>query len=297
MYPFLSSYETLALRHFNLDAIHSGLREDSLRHELKPALGSFGYIKTVVNKHSNTPQFAHPVVINKDGEWECYVDMRGSVAQTSASGEFKVKDSREYNFRALRGALEHAWQMDEVRDQLRVASDVPIEIYTRNISETLTQRLGLDPEHQAQLAVLAGFFYLGLFESSTDEKLYQKNLAIVARVTRVPASRILEWFPEPMDFENLEQFCYKAQEYIQTPRLKALNPPFMFAIFGNGWFTQNGNEVLCAALEFPPLWIACCYYAVDERAMRNSRIGKLLQRVSKGGQDRLFQRAVSTLIN
>jgi len=246
------------------------------------------------DKMSETPSFAHPVKL----EHAIVIDCRGLIANTDSMGGFRIKDQGEVDFRTIRAGIEHYWGMEEDnKDDLVTCSDLPLDIYTKYFSEGLTHRLGLDPETQGKLSVLAGLYYLSLCEEQMNDKTWQRNVAIVSRVTRVTASRIVEWFPEQLNFRTLEELTqYISGDALNNPRLRSVNPALIFGILGQGWFTQHGSEVMCAAIEFPPIWMACVFFAVDNRALRNSRISKLIQRSAKDGADELYRRALLSII-
>ena len=294
MYPYNNSYEALALRSYALDKIIKELRLASANGEVQNAdVPNMGMVRTLVDKKSNVPTFGHPIII----EDMVYIDVRSLVSVVSADGDYRIKDRGEYNFRVLRAALELYWSNDEdFKDSLVSASDLPLELYTKWFSEGITQRLGLDPETQAKLAVIAGFFYLNTVEGTINEVMWQRNIAMVSRVTRVPAQRVIEWFPNQLSFSSIEELTMYIREELNNPRLVKFDPALLFGILTTGWFTQHGSEVMGAALEIPAVWIACVYHAVGDRNLRKSRVGQLLQRIDKGDRTQLFQRSILSLL-
>jgi hypothetical protein len=294
MYPYNNPYEALALRSYSLDKIIQELRLADANGEVHRAdRDNMRFVRTLIDKKSNVPTFGHPIIIGD----VVYIDARSLVAATSSTGEYRIKDQGEYNFRVLRAALEFNWSYDEdFKDALVSASDLPLELYCKWFSEGITHRLGLDPETQAKLAVLAGFFYLGCVEAEQNEKVWHRNVAMVARVTRVPAQRILEWFPTQLQFNSIEELTMYISNHLDNPRLGKMNPALLFGILSSGWYTQHGSEVMGVALEMPVTWIACIFHAVGDRNLRKSRIGQLLQRVDKGDRSELFQRSILSLL-
>lgn len=294
MYPYNNPYEALALRSYSLDKIIKELRLADANGEVQRAeLDNMRFVRTLVDKKSSVPIFGHPIIIGD----MVYVDVRSLVSATSADGEFRIKDKGEYNFRVLRAALELQWSMDEdFKDELISASDLPLELYTKWFSEGITHRLGLDPETQAKLAVIAGFFFLGCVEGEHNEKIWHRNIAMVARVTRVPAQRILEWFPTQLKFNSIEALTHYIADELDNPRLVKMDPALLFGILTSGWYTQHGSEVMGVALEMPVTWTACIFHAIGDRSLRKSRIGVLLQRVDKGDRSELFQRSILSLL-
>lgn len=291
MYPYINPYETLTLRQFNIDKIVSGLRVANAEGQTTHAdVKGFSHVTTLFDKHSDVPTFGHPIIV--DGQ--VFVDVRGIVG-VSPDRQVRVKDKAEYQFRVLRAALELEWNKDEdFRDQLVSISDLPLEIYTKWFSEGITRRLGLGPETQAKLTAVAGFYYLQCVEGEVNERVWQRNVAIVARVTRIPAARLVEMFPEPLSFHSMTELTMYISEHLDDPRLGKMNNTLLYGILANGWYTQHGNEVMGVALEMPITWIACVYHAVGDRALRNSTIGRLLQR-TKTDQSQ-FQRAILSLL-
>jgi len=293
MYPYSNPYEALALRSYSIDKIVKELRIAKVNGQVHNAdYKGFNFVRTLIDKKSDVPVFAHSII----SEDEVYIDARSLIGTVSAGGEYRIKDKGEYNFRVLRAGLELHWNRDaDFRDNLISISDLPLELYTKWFSEGITQRLGLDPETQAKLAVLAGIFYLGCAEPEMNDRAWQRSVAMVSRVTRVPAQRVIEWFPEPLSFHSVEELTMFMRSGLDNPRLGKMEPGLLFNILANGWFTHHGNEVMGTAIEMPVTWIACVYHAVGDRMLRNSRVGKLLQRVSKGDSASDFQRAILSL--
>ena len=293
MYPYSNPYEALALRSYSIDKIVKELRLANVNGQVHSAdIENFGFVRTLIDKKSDVPVFGHSVIFDET----VYVDVRNLIGSVSANGEYRIKDRNEYNFRVLRAALEVSWSNDvDFRDNLISVSDLPLELYTKWFSEGITQRLGLDPETQAKLAVVAGIYYLGCVESEMNDKQWQRAVAMVARVTRIPAQRIVEWFPEPLSFHSVEELTMYLSQHLDNPRLGKMDSGLLYSILANGWFTHHGSEVMGTALEMPVTWIACVYHAVGDRALRNSRIGKLLQRVAKGDSGQQFQRTILSL--
>lgn len=294
MYPYNNPYEALVLRSYSTDKIVKELRIAGAQGQLRNAESKgLGFIKTLIDKNSEVPVFGHTVIF----EDTAYIDVRGLISVTSSNGDYRIKDKAEYDFRVLRAALELSWNNDDdFRDNLLSISDLPLEIYTKWFSEGIAHRLGVDPETQAKLAIVAGMFYLGCIESEVNDKVWQRNVAIVSRATRVPAQRLLEWFPEQLHFSSVDELAMYIAQHLDNPRLAKMNSGLIYSILANGWFTQHGSEVMGVALEMPCTWIACIYHAVDSRALRNSRIGKLLQRSAKGDSAQQFQRAILSLL-
>tara|TARA_B100001057_G_scaffold463613_1_gene517787 strand:+ start:28831 stop:29712 length:882 start_codon:yes stop_codon:yes gene_type:complete len=292
MYPYQNSYEAIALRSYAVDKIISGLRLAKADRQLAGAeTEGFGHVLTVVDKHSDLPFFAHPIVDGGD----VYVDVRPLISVVSQHGDYRVKERAEYNFRVLRAAMELRWaESEDYRDQLTSISDLPLELYCKWFSENITRRLGLDAETQAILAGVAGFFYLSCVEKEMNDRVWQRNVAIVARVTRIPAGRLTQMFPDPISFQSLDELAMYMANEMDNPRLGKMNVGLLFSILTPGWFTHHGPEVMGVALEMPVTWMACVYHAVGDRALRNSNIGRLLQRTKADPAQ--YQRAILSLL-
>lgn len=298
MYPLEQSRESLALRVQVTHKIVQGLRVDQTRDldngndTVTWDLRTGGHklnMPMLVDKRSDTPAFFHPIKVDHN----LISDARDLVS-FGPDGNMRVRDHRELYFRTLRAALEQHWiQSDDNKEDFLIASDIPMDLYCKNFSESIARTLGLDPEVQAKLAAGAAYFYISLFGIREFETKHHQR---VARVTRIPIERLMEWYPGIHGFDSLHNLCQYLVEVIDNPRLQKLSPAQLFNMMGNGWVGAAPVEVSTAALEYPPLWIAMIIVAADDRALRNSRVGKLVNRLPRDKDPRDFIRTIVSYI-
>jgi hypothetical protein len=98
---------------------------------------------------------------------------------------------------------------------------------------------------------------------------------------------------------SITHLCDVAGEVCQSIQLNELkkNVGLFIAAMGAGWFGVNNKEVLAAALEHPPTWIAICHTALTDRSYRNTTIARIVERHSKGNIDQLFTNSLDKLLS
>ena len=247
------------------------------------------------NYRDAVPAFVHPLefdgMISNEKRKMLAVDVRQFGSWSRSQNQFVVRNTMEAKFALLRLQLNRVW-LDESPTYLRNISALPMKVYANWISESITRRFALEPLGQMRLTILAAIMYNSLFtdaaELSEDEKM--KTSGAMARELNIKQTDILEVMDQYSVLTSLKQFCNVAADAAQAIQLKELedNVGLFIAAMGGGWFGVNHKEIIAAALEHPPTWIAICATAASDRSYRNTNISRIVERQGSRGLDQNF---------
>lgn len=240
---------------------------------------------------ANIPPFAHPYPLRtKTGELsQVVIDVRPYTKAKDAYGDWAVRVPYEYNFMIIQAVLEYIW-VTEAQTHLQSLSKLPVKLYARWIADNLARRLGLDPETQVTVAIIAAAFYLELFvdgEFTPVEK--NRNIAIISTAVMASAQlveRTLSQLEGPID--TLDGLVAAIKDITGSARLEGLNVPILLTATTGVWYGNHGRELAGIALEHPPTWIAMLLAAATERGYRQSGLAKLFYRTESKDVEQLL---------
>lgn len=290
-------YATLPCAGYQLDGITKAIKLAKIGGGVIPLELSDG---TVINRcylvtpaSKEVPPFAHPIEIHEqlpNGYNTFYTvsDARGFMRMDSL-GKFKVTARNEYDFMVMRTYLQKLWVNDHPTDILNCGS-IQLSAFTRWVSESIAQRLGLEPVAQMRTTVIAGIYYLSLFKKDAEDirENMLKMATQVSKATYVPVDKVLEITDVLEPMTCLRDFCDQLAKQGQTIRLEKMNPALLYGILCGGWFGANAREVVAVALEHPPTWAALVYMALTDRSYRNCAIARYVEALNKGDAGRTF---------
>jgi hypothetical protein len=292
--------------------------EDELEKALR--LNAFQTKKVLLNEHSEPvtlhlleggnsfadviPFFNHPFAIksvnkNEAGEYtlEFVVDLRNFGKWYSPNQQFIVRNKPEFSWNVKRALLNHVW-LTQRPAILRDISVIPAAVYASLISEAVSKRFALDAGEQAIIAVLAAFFYYGLFTDDVeyDEVETNKIVGAIARATMLPASKVFDIVDGLKVMDSLENFCTVCQEKTGSIALSSFGIGILIAITSGNWFGTNARENLATALEHPPTWIMIVAASLDETTFKRSVLSKISTRYDKKGAADNFIKSINVLL-
>ncbi len=283
---FNHTYETTACSSYVLRDIRTSPIRAKINGEMKKVTTSKGLpLKDVflVSPYSKAiPPFHHPVLVEPEsGKPFIVVDQRPN-AVVSRDGTTKVSQTSGYDFLNLRAALEWLW-MNGYYDDLSLLGAIPHRAYARLVSENLTRRLGLTADVQQKLAALSGYYYQCLFKpSAVVNEDTQLSMAVRNRnYQAIPVEVTLPLIQQLPILTDLDSFCEAVIQTIPNPRLTKLNPAFMISISAGVWFGNAAKEVVAAALEYPPAFLAMVFTALNDRTMHGAQFSKLIDQIAK----------------
>jgi hypothetical protein len=304
---FKFPYETTPCAAYNLADIRKALQHAMIEGQLSPAHTLKGnavdgvlavppYVKSV-------PTFAHPVSFDYHGKESLVIDTRAFVSQ-KMSGETRVTDPTSYQFLVLRGALTALWSSGSVSD-LAQLGDFPVKVFSRLLAEGIVRRLGLTPGDQMRLMALAGYWHLCQYidgaqiHQDTGIKLAGK----VARATAISVEKVLEVMDLLAAGDNtypvigsIEAFIVAAKDVVQSSRMEMLNLGLIYGSVGGVWFGANAREIVAVALEYPPVFLAMMYMALNDRTFHAAMFTKLVEQSKRGDVGDDFVKRVTKLL-
>lgn len=253
------------------------------------------------------PFFRHPILVTNpfgdaDGQAQALaVDVRDFGRWNSPTQSFLMRDGVSYAFHMRRAILNQIW-LDGRVETLRDLSTLPALTYTALVSECVGRRFGLDPAEQATIAVLAAFFYYGLF--TNQDQYHESELPFlykkIAELTRVPMANVeailtTDGHSVPVA-HNLDAFCQLVRERVQNVALENFNVGVLLMVTTGNWFGSNSREVLGVSLEHIPTWITVVAASLSSATYKRSTLAKIAQRFAKHSADTNLLRSLEVLL-
>lgn len=295
---FSSSYNTTVTDGFKVKKLTEKLEDAK-------AMGALTYIgdrMCVQSVQGGTPvsdsidQFHHPLFVGTADSGVSVFDARPYGNVDKMQGNFHIRNAPEYDLLAMRAKLDYIWNTKPV-DKILTVHELPMKLYAAWISETIGHKYTLDAEEQLRLAVLAGWYYLGLFTNETkpDEQTRQRMVGTIARVVNAKADEVFDITDKFDILPNMHEFCKATYPVTGSVRLKEFNFGVMLTLFGGTWFGSDRAELCGVAFEHPPTWISMIYACFVSRTFKNTRIERLAQAKTSGSTGAEFMRSVAKL--
>lgn len=308
---YRTAYDTTIGNQALTEKITDAIQEMNIRvngHYPSPESRAIGYtddelVTKMLYDAKNTvavPFFAHPILFKQklSGTEQSYLfgDARAFAGVNPTTGVISIRNSSEYDLLRARTIMNTVWLLRNPA-YLKDISFVPCAMYASLIADNVARRYALDPKDQMQMAIIAAVFYYTLFsdDDKFDEQVKLKMVPAIVKATRAPSAMILDILDRIAPMSNIHDFCSNCVSILENPRLQEFNAGVLVTVVGNTWFGTNAREILAAALEHPPTWVALCYVAFTERTFKKSGIATIALRFmgSKGETD--FTRAFTSL--
>lgn len=245
-------------------------------------------------------QFAHPLAFERGGKTQIAIDTRPFTRLDRDGHTVHTSAPSDRAFAILRGRLTQAWTQHRYAD-MAVLGDIAPTVFFRLLSEGIVRRLGLSPMDQQGLVVLACYFYFGQFEQRTElterdvlkfaQRISRLSAINVERVLQVLDGLIVETDDGPKTYpvlQNLDAFVKACQKTSSNPRMQTLNTGLLMASVVGGWYGPAAREVMAIGLEYPPIWIALVYTALQDRSFNGAQFTKLVQQCDKRDMGKQF---------
>ncbi|WP_144106694.1 hypothetical protein [Paraburkholderia sp. BCC1886] len=298
MKPFLTAYDTTVCGGYVLDKLETALKTTYIHGDYKRDNGSnIIEIEGMGTTALTVPQFAHPFLLDMNGEKLLAIDVRPFGSYDRMKGAYALRNGVEYALLHRRAQLNDIWINDNPA-LLRDVSPVAMTVFASWISESVSRRFALDPREQLSLSILSAFHYLSLFtdEAVLDDTLRTKMATQISRGMRIGAEDVFAILDEQSAPSNgIEDFCGTAAEATKSVRLEKFNPGVLISILKGSWFGVNAEEMLAASTEHPPTWLALLMAAHTERTYKNSGLARLVERQAHKDANKQFLRAVLNL--
>lgn len=289
-----NSFDSKVNREFRLTTV---LLEIKKSHLVNTPHSEGSDIIFVTDADTEVSSFQHPIY-DADAD-VVYLDVRG-YSILDRNGAFRLKGDLDSDLLLLRGKLELAW-MHATANDLFTALGYSNEVFVRWLSETITQQFSLNPAQDTQLKVLIALYNIGQYYNNITEpalitryyRLISQQYYIDMQTVEEIASRLTQTFPR-----DLSEFIAAIKEANISTRLSGLNEVSMYNMLGGAWFfTANPGAVVGLALEYPPAFAAMVAMAVNFRVFKKTKIGGVVERMSRRDAHTNYIRALKHLFD
>lgn len=240
-------------------------------------------ILTLVPGHAEVPLFAHPISFTTVHKTTVTVADVRSFTRLTRDNQVVISSPLDYQFTVLRAVLSHRWLDDLNYRDLANLGVIPMRIFSQWLTNVITTRLGLNPDIQIRVAVIAAYYYQCLFikddKGVIDEREKQKIALLIARATFADVKNVFDIIDNVGTITNVTELVHALVTHSNSMRFENFNLEFLYTVLNGSWFGANSKEVLAAALEHPPTWIALSWVCLTERGYKNTKIGQILYNV------------------
>jgi hypothetical protein len=263
-------------------------------------------ITTLTDAETSIPPLVFPIFVDIPGpssrRSESYVlaDVRPYLAsnQLDTGNGLSVRQKDNYNFFSVLALLTATWMKPSKRAGFKFLGTAPMSVYSKLMANALENRFGLEPSETIRIQIIAAAFYSRLFDERNtiiDSEMVQVSKAI-ASATRAPSEMIWEVLEQLGEMRNIDDLVVNIKKVVDTPRLSNLNLGTLVVSLNSMWYGPFGRELIIAALEHPPTWVAILYAAFTDRTMNNSGVAKsaMNYKGSRGEND--FCRTMKVLV-
>jgi len=236
-------------------------------------------IDRVKNKEiEEIPALLFPKVMLLDEEERVVVDMRYYLGVSTGLQDRKVLNKNEYEFAKYWASFQYRW-ISENPTNLRVISPVALATYANWLSDSIIKRLTLDPRESIPVRVVCAYYYVHQFQDEDLDAQTKNNMfRMISRALNLPVDLVIELLDNSHAIHSLDDFCEALQTIVGSVRLQKLTPGFLLALVQGSWFGVNAREIVAAALEHPPTWLALMCVALNNRIYKSTAIMKAIER-------------------
>lgn len=245
--------------------------------------------------------FAFPIVIKHPADYTKRVlvvgDGRPFMKPDHKNGMgSKVVNTMEMMLLGTMMKLTGRWVAGE-KSRLLDLGFVQQQVFSRWVSDGVSNWFELDLDQRQKLKILAAFYYQCLFHDAENFGEIARNLMVQTAFKAAGVNN----FDHRIHFEDIEHiptfeaFIAEAKRILDTPRVDALNIGVWTKIIGGTWFGFNGREIANAALEHPPTFLAMLYVSFAQNGYRKAGLSRISENYKgpKGGLE--FVRSVQLM--
>lgn len=295
---FASPYDTTIGSKYKLDKVELALQQADIKKQLVVIDPEMPWLVAVIND-KEIPIFIHPVTLNDPNRGKkVVVDLR------SYGRMLRVQEDRvqidPYGGASLtvnRAILQYFWSDDTART-VEGLSELPAAVYSRWLSEQIIRGLAVEEVQHHRLRVVFAYFYYALFAGDDG---FPRHLAMamaskIGGIIGVTPSLVLEYLPEtiPTTVPELVSLLSNGDYGI---RLKNLNQGTFYSITTKGFHSVvKPDEVLAAAIEYPPTFLAILHSVVNDRSFTKTNLTQAAKPFDRKGAFKDFNLAYEGLL-
>lgn len=246
------------------------------------------FITGQFDEERKIPLFTHPIsVLNNKGFNYLCTDLRFYVSgikmhENGGFDEKSIKNVTEYNFGKSRAMINLIWLSGGI-GQIKYNLSFAGAVYSTWLAQVISKASGLDFQDQTKISIVASLYYQSLFleQQEFDHDDLQRLAVHTIKVTKAPPEMVMDVFEKAGKLSDIKSFCEAVKAVCENVRLEDFNPVFLLTIIRNSWFGTNAKELIAAALEHPPTWIAIVYTALTQRTFKNSMVYQVAEKAAK----------------
>jgi hypothetical protein len=300
---FKTAYDTTACKDMQIEKIRNGILEAKAQYELYDGeLPNTYLVKKNRNAIATLPSFAHPMAVHFRGDDKdsLVADIRDLVRQDPQTADYKIVESSDHTLALARLALNAIWLTETGVYALRDMPILATQVYAAWVSQTVGNRLGLDPGERLKMAMYAAYFYSTLFIEKNKEMTSRDTLKFtnaLTQATKCSSNDAMAFIDEVSQHQinNLHDFCRMAEPIVGTVRLREMNAGWLISVVGGTWWGANARELTAVALEHPPTWVALLMMAVGAKKYKNALLSKIAEVWAKGQSGTNYIHSVQSL--
>lgn len=295
---FETPYQTTPCSRFVLDKTFSGIRRLEINEGLVHPTQCPGGISFVPVGVVDFQPFQQPItrIEIPNLETELVMDGRSILKADGTPNRTDI-----FQHACLTGQLVKFWYTGDVsakRDMLNLG-DFPAKAFISWMAGAITLRLGLDFGQAAVLRALTAVYYIQLFGPLTAHPTEDEVDRLLSRASRlVPgtdATTLKNTLGDVPALHNLGDYVAWVRKVLNSPRSEMLTVALIYTSLGFS-FGVAYREAVAVACEYPPIFIALVYSAVNERSYSKTGLGKVVEKIISRGQDKEFVKNVDHLI-
>lgn len=214
----------------------------------------------------------YPKVLLIEEEQRVFVDVRNFMTVSTGLLDSRIINKPEHDFSRFWAAFQYRW-IHENPTNLRIIHPVAMSSFASWLVNNITKRLSLDSREYNPARIVCAYYFAYLFQ---DEEMSERDkfsiFRMIARNLNVESDLVVSLLEHVGPVHNLKDLCETLKVVIGSPRLNNLTPGFLIQIVRGGWFGQNAERILAAALEHPPTWLALVSTALSNRLYKRTGI-------------------------
>jgi len=296
---FITPYQTKAASWNPLDKIQSAMKLAKVEKRLIPAtkpiagmVGVYGpsnvegmwlLINGITGNDTEIP-FTNPVAFTDTlGRQNIVIDARASLTMDPATDTIILRNRNavmDLQQQMLRMKAVWYWMSGNHRDFLNL-SPVPMQVYVRWLAEGISKKIGLGYDTMPRFIAYIGWFFFCQFyneEDIKDDAIRMNGIRKVTDQTRVRADFVSDTLEFTPYLGGIEAFCKHAMPSVGADELSILDVRLLLQCAGGAWFGAHAAESGAIGLEYPPVFLSMLYGSADNRAYRNTALGRILER-------------------
>jgi hypothetical protein len=266
-----------------------------------------GNVHMVTPHGDKVPTFNIPVTIHEMGGRKVnpdavFVDGRSFMRKDpNQPGGVVVNNQTQYDFVYRVAELTSYWVANETtRLDLMRAGDLPASVFISWVSHALNKHLGTDEETQRRVQILTGIYYAHLYHDAgeaTSTKGKAKIVGLVNRWTRHPVDIIQGMVEDTNYLSSMIDYIDAARAaFPENTRMAMANAGLMVTVLNKSWFGFGAEDLINAAVEYPPIFLALVEAAANSKVWRKSGLGMLVERFITAGNDKEFTKNLSVTV-